>query len=120
VEVKADDSFIYVYRPEIVAPILDGDRLFYRPTGQGDWEAIQLVSHKGENGELLGYGSRAINLPGTVGVRIIGDEGLLYTFFASSMEEADIWGDQRAQDLRDYTGRSYFHQIGPNPHIPKN
>jgi hypothetical protein len=87
VKVSARDGMLFVFRPEIVKPILDADPAFYLHRRESDLACIARVSESGENGELLGYGARHIAVRPAYHVRIYRGESLLLYFFVSSPDE---------------------------------
>lgn len=87
VEVKARGGMLFVYRPEVIRPILDSDPAFYRHKGESDLASIVRVSESSENGELLGYGARHMAVRPSWHVRIYRGESLLLYFFVSPPDE---------------------------------
>lgn len=104
VTVEAAEGHLLIYRPEIVRPILDSDAAFYRRAGENDAAAIARLSAAGENGELLGYGSRNFLDPKGARVLVTTETGVGYMWFISKPELAEIFAAERAQDIQDYTG----------------
>jgi hypothetical protein len=115
VEIHAVRDNLYIYRPKALQMLLDADPSFYRPGKQTDLEAIVRVSERDENGELLGYGARSVDEPGSVGVTLRGSEGIYYTFFASNPERAEHYGRERAKDISDYLNLPVDYLIDHNP-----
>jgi len=113
-EIHARSGNLYVYRPEIVRPILDSDLPFYRPQGQGDLEAIDRASTRGTNGELLGYGAREDRKDLFWSVLVhapLHQEVLLY--YASTQEQARATARMRTAEISAHLEMRLVYEIHP-------
>ena len=95
------DGMLFVFRPEVVAAILDSDPAFYRKPGETPEDSIVRVSRESMNGELLGYGARHILERPSHHVQIYKDDTLLLYFFVSSpdRELAERIANERTEDF---------------------
>ena len=96
-------SGLAVFRPEKVRPILDADPAFYRPGGEDDLAAIERVCATGDNGELLGYGTRNWFVAQGARVSISGPDGIIFMFFVSEPARAEHFARERLKDIATYT-----------------
>jgi hypothetical protein len=104
VEIRHNDAGIFIYRPEVVEPILNGDPAYYRPNGENTWSAIARVSPE-DNGELLGYGARNMRAGDTlVVIHAAGDPSRVYAGFNSRAASADEWARERLLEVAQYSG----------------
>lgn len=108
---RANQGGVFVYRPEIIQPILDSDPAFYRPKGEDDLASITRVSISGDNGELLGYGARNRFITHGAKVTISDECGVLFMFFVSDPLKAELYADARMKDITDYTGQALTYTI---------
>ena len=108
---KWNEAGLFIYRPEVIEPMLARDPAFYRPHGEGIWAAIQRVSPE-ENGELLGYGARS--LFGTEYQVVIfakDDPARTFAEFTAELVTADRCALDRMSEIEDYIGESLAYVV---------
>lgn len=100
------DGNLFVYREDVIRPIIEGDPEFYTRDGESLLDSIARVSRSGQNGELLGYGARNMLVRPAYAVTINkGDETLLY-YFVSAPDEftASKFALHRMKDFKEAFG----------------
>lgn len=89
VVVASRNGMLFVYRPEVLRPLLDAKPELYRRDGESDLDSIARVSASGMNGELLGYGAIHMGVRPAYEVRIFKQQVmLLYCFISAPNEDA--------------------------------
>lgn len=99
------DGHVVVYRPDVVAKILDSDSAFYRPENETDHAAIVNAVQCHAMGELMGYGSRFLLEKGSVLVRIFDDDIPIAGFYSPSAT-VFIFAEARLADYERYFGKT--------------
>jgi hypothetical protein len=110
--VDATDAGLLVFQPDVITPIVNSDTTFYRSHGESVLSAVRRVSRMGNNGELLGYGARSIDAPGSVPVRIFSEEAELFASFMSDPRLANLHARERLLDIATYIEIDLWYSIG--------
>lgn len=103
IHVESHDDHLYVWNPAAVKSLLDADPAFYRPNGETDAQAVRRAVSNDVQGELMGYGSRALNEPGSVVVHLMA-RGKVVAGFHAPRDRAEALAAERAKDYADYLG----------------
>ncbi len=107
-EVKSASEKVFVYRPEVIKGILDGNKALYRPNGENDFAAVLAATESGDNGELLGYGAKSIVQRPAVRVIILTANGDVVLGFHVTPELEKEITRRRLSDLESVTSRKDF------------
>jgi len=110
--IDATNAGLLIFRPSVVTPILNSDPAFYGGPGRSVLKIVRHVSRRGVNGELLGYGARSIDAPGTVPVRIFNNAAELFAFFMSDPNVAEHYARERLLDIATYVNEDLSYSIG--------
>lgn len=109
VEIRAKDSHLYVYRPDVVESLVTASPGDY--PGDSLFDQIERATLSGSNGQLLGYGAWTFVQPGTVLVTIFNPSGRAVAGFRSLREHAEQFAIERVTDFADAYGSGYSYQI---------
>jgi hypothetical protein len=109
--IDASANGLLIFQPAVVARILDSDPDFYRPHQENALAAVRRITGARDNGELLGYGARNVNIPGALRVRIFDDNANLFASFVSLPEVAEFYARERLLDIATYIGADLSYSI---------
>jgi hypothetical protein len=90
---------LFIFRPEVICPILLSDAAFYGKPAEDMLTVIRRLTRRGENGELLGYGARSLRTPGAVRVQITDPDGEIFMGFVAEPDQAAEAAAARGEDI---------------------
>lgn len=109
--IDASADGLLIFQPDVVGPILESDRDFYRPHQENVLTAVRRITGARDNGDLLGYGGRSVNASGAVRVRIFDDNANLFASFVSLPQVAAFYARERLLDIATLTGVDLSYSI---------
>ena len=99
-----------VYHEALVKNIISSDPAYYAKFGKTTREIVEGACRAGANGELMGYGQRALMEPGFAVVSIF-IEDVLVAGFQTRAEDAALFAGARVRDFSDYFERPARYEI---------
>jgi hypothetical protein len=102
--VLRDNGEPIIYHRELVEAIIANDKEFYSKFGNTIEEVLLNTFKKGQQGELLGYGSQRIIKDTTCAIEIFNNKGQSVLYFLVKPEEAERLGNMYVNALERLTG----------------